>query len=202
MIQIDGLWWPNADIRGRPAMLREVKTAVPWVLEHVEGRDCIVQAGGNVGVYALELAKHFQQVVTFEADGGNVDCLIENVGPEIDIRFYACALGSEDGVGSTFNPEPDNCGAVQMTEGGEVRIRPLDWVNLWDCDAIWLDLEGSEYFALQGARKTIDRFHPILILERKGLERTYGIEPETLDALIAEMGYTQVSRHGNDRLYK
>jgi hypothetical protein len=77
--QIDGWWWPEADRRARGVILRDVVTDVPRVLGHIEGRACIVQAGGNVGVYPLALADHFRRVITFEPDAENAACLWRNL---------------------------------------------------------------------------------------------------------------------------
>lgn len=56
MIQHDGMWWPDADKRARQIITGDCERDVGFILPYIEGRECIVQAGGNVGVYALALA--------------------------------------------------------------------------------------------------------------------------------------------------
>ena len=50
-----------------------------------------------------------------------------------------------------------------------VRARPLDAIVLDDgvqrVDVIKIDVEGAETLVLRGARWTLDRFHPVVIVE-------------------------------------
>ena len=68
---IDGWWWPESDVRARPVITGDCDAAIAELLPHIGGRSCIVQAGGNVGVYPIALAKHFDRVVTVEPDPEN-----------------------------------------------------------------------------------------------------------------------------------
>lgn len=65
-----GLYWPDYD--PRPAdthhALMKRQHHSNAVLPYVRGRECVVQAGGHVGVWPLLLAKKFATVHTFEPD--------------------------------------------------------------------------------------------------------------------------------------
>jgi FkbM family methyltransferase len=204
--QIDGLWWPVADTDARGVLLNDVKTAVPALLKHVRARDCIVQAGGNVGVYPLALAPIFQRVLTFEPDPTNFQCLAKNIAARDSLgRVVAlpAALGEARGAAGMHVVKASNCGAHRIDPGGsDVEVLALDELVLPRCDAIYLDVEGYELLALMGARYTIERFSPVLCVEDKGLHRAFGIEDGALQAWLSGLGYEQVDKIGNDKVWK
>lgn len=187
----DGLWWPDSDKRGRPAIVAGAAEGIPVVLQLVKGRSVCVQAGGNVGVYPLALAEHFEAVLTFEPDPDNYKCLLRNTERPARIVTHRSALSDVNGVCHMQIVEADNCGAHKVMEGGTIPTMTIDSLALQACDLIWLDIEGHEAKAIEGARKTIERFSPVIVLEEKGL-----------GAKASLPGYTVVGRVGNDTIYR
>jgi len=60
-----------------------------------------------------------------------------------------------------------------------------------------VDVEGFEEPVLRGARRCIERHHPLLMLELHGhLLRAAGRRPEDVLALVADFGYDDLSWHG------
>lgn len=197
----NGFWWPKSDVRGRIAIMGEVVSAVAWLLSHVEGRNCIVQAGANVGVYPVALSKMFDTVITVEPDPVNYGCLTRNLADHLDDAANVVSRRAAFGVGfgktcHMVVDEADNCGAHRVMPGGGIPILPIDHlVEGLRVDAIWLDIEGSELEALEGAVETIKRCSPVIAFEDKG----HGPSPAYW---LEHIGYSLVSRHGNDKLYK
>jgi FkbM family methyltransferase len=203
MIRHDGFWWPDSDVRGRPAIVREAAEAIPLALEYVSGRSYAIQAGGNVGIYPIGLAQHFDRVLTLEPEPGNYMCLARNVaGCGRAILHHPFALGDGQGVCDLTQAEPDNCGTFQVRRGKGVTMRPIDWFDVPACDLIWLDVEGFEFHVLRGARKTIRTFHPTLILEQKGCDHAFGLTGEETARVLANMGYRLEAVMCNDHLYR
>jgi FkbM family methyltransferase len=188
--QIDGLWWPDFDVRCRNAVVTECAAAMPVVLPLVKEKRVCVQAGGNVGVYPLALAKVFDRVITFEPDSDNLDCLVANVTAENVTTYYA-ALGAEVGTCGILRIDTDNCGSHKTLPGTAVPVLTIDGLNLDQCDLIWLDIEGAEADAINGARATIEKFSPIIVLEEKGLGAKADLP-----------GYSRLMRIGNDTVYR
>jgi FkbM family methyltransferase len=186
---IDGLWWPDFDVRCRAAVVTECAAAMPIVLPLVKEKRVCVQAGGNVGVYPLALAKVFDQVITFEPDAANFDCLSINADKSNIQRWWG-ALGAEQGQCSVVPTERDNCGAHKTVPGSAVWVDTIDSIPLDACDLIWLDIEGAEADAIKGAMATIEKFSPIIVLEEKGLGPKADLP-----------GYSRVMRIGNDTVY-
>lgn len=204
LIERNGWFWPETDREAHTILPMECEHFVPWVLGHVTGRDCIVQAGGNVGLFADALADHFKIVETVEPDADNWQALVRNITAKgvRGIRMERAAFGDRMGRCRIHAHEPDNSGAHMIQEGGDILLLPIDGLALTACDAIWLDVEGSELPALKGARETIRRFHPVIICEEKGLGKHFGYHEAEIEDYLSQAGYEPVERHYSDRLYK
>lgn len=207
VVQVDGWWWPAADRRARPVITRDVSGAVFDLLKHVQGRDCILQAGGNVGVYPLALADHFRSVVTAEPDPLNLECLRRNLRTRDALNrvdVHPGALGRESGLCAVVEVEPDNCGAHRIEpSAGAIPVLAIDDLDLWACDAIWLDIEGHELAALQGAVETLREFGPVVVFEDKGLSRAYGVERGEAGRWLESLGYERAGCIGHyDVIYR
>lgn len=203
--QYSGWWWPDEDIHARPVIMRDRDLAIAQLLGHVEGRDLIVQAGANVGTYPLALADHFQAVITAEPDPENGECLKRNIAARDSLKrvtaFYG-AFGEAEGSCKVVEVEANNCGAHRIAAGGSIPMTTIDSLNLPHCDAIWLDVEGSELLALRGAVLTIDRFGPVIACEEKGLGKAYGIQDGEIGRFLGFYGYQQVDQIGRDKVYR
>lgn len=84
-----------------------------------------------------------------------------------------------------------------------VRGRPIDDVvaelGLDRVDAMKIDVEGAEFGVLQGARKTLVRFHPRLVIEMDSQKLSaMGTTPEQIVKFLKGAGYTQSRSLGSD----
>lgn len=202
MIERHGFFWPDDDRDGHAVIPFECEPAITHLMPYISGRDCIVQAGANVGVYPVRLSALFGEVVTVEPDRANFGCLMANLGDttgiNIDARF--AAFGEEPGDCRIVEVRPGNCGAHRIEPGGSIPVLTIDSLGL-DPDCIWLDIEGYELHALKGARATIERCGPVICVEEKGLAASYGERPEDLAAWLSQFGYTRRARIGRDNVY-
>jgi FkbM family methyltransferase len=155
------------------------------------------------------LAKNFARVITFEPDHDNFACLEKNTAGYPNITRYRAAVGEIPRWIATTPHQNGNCGAVYVTEGeSSPLVRIDDRSNPHDgCDLIWLDVEGYEEPALRGAARTIDEFHPAIIIEEKShyadapLAEMHGLEPYGAVKWLKERQYHRVVRHNNDCLW-
>jgi hypothetical protein len=77
-------------------------------------------------------------------------------------------------------------------KGGRLDYIPtllIDDLNLDRCDFIHLDIEGYEYFALQGAEQTIKKHGPIIAVEKAGHEARYGLTWDHIQDYLVSLGY-------------
>lgn len=203
---IDGMFWPSDDTAARPVILRDCEPAIRELLTHFRGRDCLVQAGGNVGVYPVALADRFQRVITAEPDPVNFECLSLNLAardPFGRVEAHAAAFGAAPGFCTPLVVEARNCGAHRVNFAkGPIPVITIDSLGLEKLDCIWLDVEGSELHALQGAAETVARLSPIIAIEDKGLHRAFEIPDGALQAWLAERGYEQIGTIGRDKVWR
>lgn len=205
LTQIDGWWWPANDTDAHGVIMRDAVTDIPSLLAHVKGRRLIVQAGANVGIYPVALAKHFATVFTVEPDALNYECLSRNLMARDvpNIAYMRAAFGDEPARGAIEVERASNCGAHRVRSGGgDVEILRIDDMRLGACDCIWLDIEGMELLALKGAAATIHTYSPVICIEDKGLSEHFGIRPGEAQAWLAERGYAEVARIGRDKVFK
>jgi FkbM family methyltransferase len=135
-----------------------------------------VDIGANQGVFAYALADIADHVVAFE--------------PNPDYAFFArwmlrgraevheLALSDRSGHGTLYVPISDRgmvlhlAGSLKRThsqfrniKSHDVEVRTLDDFNLLNVRFIKADVEGSEHEVLDGARTTIARSRPTILLE-------------------------------------
>lgn len=148
----------------------------------------VIQAGGNCGLYPLRLSQYFQKVFTFEPDPVNFFCLSTNCKNHKIVKFN-CALGDTCRDVMIGNPQSSNNGMSRILDEGEsgnsIYMITLDGLNISDVDLLMLDVEGYEYNALLGAKKTLEENSPVIIIEITKDE----IE---IDSYLNSMGYQKV----------
>jgi FkbM family methyltransferase len=168
-----------------------------------------IDGGANIGVHTVEWARHMHgwgRVLSFEAQevvyyalAGNLalnNCLnararlaaLGEATGEISIPqpdyFSAASFGSlelrqratPEAIGQTISYDPDKCVTVPMVS--------IDSLALERVDLIKLDVEGMELDVLQGARDTIKRCAPVMLVE------VLKNDEEVVRLLLGELGYT------------
>lgn len=195
-----GMLWPAED-RACAAVVFDTTSDLQHALKHVRNWHCAVQAGGNMGVWALALATHFEQVLTFEADRRNYRALSWNVAHEPSILAFPFALDMRTGEWCATELPPrevGNAGAIRISQGETTPTMALDSLNLFQCDLIYLDIEGYEMRALVGATETIKAHRPVVAFEDKGLSDHYGVKKGDAERYLASLGYVVASRPHRD----
>src|SRR5512139_75691 len=168
-----GDWFPDYDIDCAKVVYwdEDLKLA----LRSVQGRKLCFQAGGNCGVWANLLVKEFEQVWTVEPVLENYLCLLRNI--RCNIKPIWAALGDKPGsTGMMVNPK--NAGSGYLDGQGRIPVITIDELQLPACDFIILDIEGMEPLALQGAKETIEKYHPVIQVEDRGNTEKFGFKKE------------------------
>lgn len=133
----------------------------------------VVQAGGAFGIYPLALSHYFERVITFEPLMENLQCMAVNLGnqPNITVEEYALWHTRDIPLQMAYSkPVKNSYGAHHVGKSGQhVTSVTIDQYELEDVDLIWLDVEGAELHAIQGADLTIQRCRPVIILEDRAL---------------------------------
>lgn len=195
----NGTWWPSRDKLAQSYIIDSLRS-IPKIVYRCTDKRVAVQAGGNVGLWPKRLSDFFDEVITFEPDSLNFECLGLNCANIPNIRAYKKALGAKSDRKALYR-DPSNCGAHAIVDGDEFDVVSIDSLNLHTCDLIQLDVEGYELFALQGAEDTIRRCSPTICVELKSLGKGYGIQDEQVVAWLRERGYREKMKLGRDVLF-
>ena len=133
------------------------------VLKLIPEGSVVVDAGASLGDHAALYATKAELVHAFEPQPESFACLVENCSG-LSVRMYNCGLS--DSKADLTIAKSGNVGASQIAAGGDVPIKvvSLDSFGLSPALIKW-DVEGHEVRALRGARLTILRCRPIMVME-------------------------------------
>lgn len=189
------LWWPSYDHQDKPHahrfMLNRL-TDSDLAVARCRKRQLCVQAGGMIGLWPQRLARSFEKVLTFEPDAACLAALHRNV-TGTNVTALGNALGAA--AGTAIMRRGTSAGSWRIREDGDqsVEVITIDRLDLQACDAIILDVEGSEQAVLQGAARTIAKFHPVLMVEEWDADQS--------ESFMRSIGYRNVGRVHRDGIY-
>lgn len=92
---------------------------------------------------------------------------------------------------------PRNCGDDRTGPGTEIEVIAIDDLGV-NPDLIYLDVQGDELGVLEGAAETLERCKPVVALEH---DRKYVAERGDAAAYLSSLGYTELERYGQDRIF-
>lgn len=197
----EGWYWPRTD-QSCWAFMQTYPKLPQEVAEFVTNKRVVVQAGGNCGFYPKQYADLFDTVYTFEPEWLNFYCLNLNVPESNVIKNQACLGNAHQLVNLAIKPK--NRGKNFVKGPGNYPTYKIDDLNLDVCDLIHLDIEGYEYYALQGAEETIKRCKPVIVIEMwdKLDNRFEENINEKTNALLTSLGYSYLQTlHESDKVY-
>jgi FkbM family methyltransferase len=167
-----------------------------------------IDVGANQGEFSLFAAKRCSQVIAFEPSHF-VDRLRKNIAlNEIsNIAVDTRALGDSEAIVTLFSAEEDS-GDGTLNEGlstlypSEARSTAsadavtvtldsyMDESPIKRLDVIKIDVEGGELSVLFGAKETLEKYKPVLIIEiNNEMCISAGYSMDTLYDYIVSLGY-------------
>lgn len=159
----------------------------------------VVDCGANQGMYSAafcELVGEAGTVYSFEPNQLPFVCLTINVPLA---KSYMIALGESEGTCRVVENKK-NYGASYIQEGNTTLVKPLDFLQLEQCDLIKLDVEGAEMSVLKGAHQTITKTKPTLVLEVSELNLSrFNLVPDDIYNYIKSINYHIIDQWGNPR---
>lgn len=195
LVSRDGLSWeiPSGYTGAGTVLLTHEPKVKDFLAKRFLPGHVFVDVGANLGAYSVRAAAWDMKVYSFEPNPENVRGLRRNLElNHLSVELLECALGSAEGR-ANFSP---NGALSRITTSGEVGvpIRTLDSFELEQVDLLKVDVEGYELEVFQGARKTLERFHPALVVE---MHHWIGAEKEA--ALFDILSTLQYRFHYLDR---
>jgi len=203
--------WDWQRFKGSPEGLKWNQKELPVLSEVIQmttSRNVVVQAGGNLGVFPKYLSAHFATVYTFEPEPELFSMMCHNA-PENNIIKFQAALGCDREQIRMSRKRRQNDGGnshegISHVAGpGSIPTLRIDDLGLKECGLIYLDIEGYELYALQGAGETLQRCRPLLACEiNKSLEQMGGITRDTIvNWLRGKHGYEFLKRIRSDEIF-
>lgn len=153
----------------------------------IQPDDSIIEIGGHIGFISLwfnSLIKDHGEIFVFEPGSNNLPYIKSNIKQAPKITLIEKAVGSKVGVVNFYedNLTGQNNSIIEDFDGYkknselsfveskiEKRSIPLTTVDYElgskKIDFVKIDIEGGEYSAILGAKKTIATYHPAMMIE-------------------------------------
>lgn len=205
------------------------KHKLDFALKHLpfDRRRCAVDVGGHVGLWSMHFGDLFERVEAFEPLPEHWRLFEVNLNNNRRVHLHPIGLGSAPGEISLV-VDPLNTGNTHMLDdesdfeaeermslaerkrlhinaddGGihieHVRVAMLDSFNFPNVDLIKIDVEGAELEVVKGARKTILRCRPMMIIEQKGNDaKFHGGALNAAGQYLLDMGARLIKNYGGD----
>ncbi len=167
-------------------------------IAEAKSRRRAIDAGAHVGFWSAPLAAAFAHVEAFEPQALVRECFLANV-PESNVRLHAAGLYAGGGSANCNIIAPNSgMSYLSMDGAGETPLHALDEWHWDDVDFIKIDVEGLELAVLQGARDTLIRCRPLLLVEHGQQCRRYGVEHGAVMDYLRDLGAFPVRSFPDD----
>lgn len=182
---------------------RKVEPEFLWIKEVLTKDSVFMDVGANVGAYLYTLENHLkpENIYAFEPNQ-QLFKRLKRLFPKVNLLSLALSDVStvaEFKIPVINGEKVHTRGTLQISikEKNEektilqkVEVKPLDDLNfnIKKLDFIKIDVEGNEMQTLRGAKKTIEKFKPILMVEME--QRHHKENLWTLISEIADWGYS------------
>jgi FkbM family methyltransferase len=175
--------------------------------KYVRGWDVAIDVGAHVGFWTRDMAEKFKTVYAFEAAPDTFECLVKNTSDLKNVNRFHAAAGDQEGFVRIRNdPKRErggNTGSrfVSPSDAGDVPMGTIDSLKLEACDFIKIDVEGFESHVLYGARDTIKKYRPTIIMECREFGKRYGLRKDHAETYLKTLGYREVAFVGHDKVF-
>jgi len=205
----DGWWWPETSSQKDWDYYKKKNKSLQFILKLVEDKviqsRSVIQGGGCYGLWPKMLAKIFDNVYTYEPEANTFYGLCLNC-PEENITKINAAMGHKRRPVTVQKKGFASHHVIGTSTAGNALQIPVDSLEVLNCDALILDIEGYELYALQGAKDTLHLCRPVVLVEDNGLfEKFHGLDKKygenCVDALLQKSGYKLVESIEHDKIY-
>ena len=155
-----------------------------------------IDVGANEGVYTHAFASTGAKVEAFEPHPACLEVLRAYARRHRNVRPHGVALGDHPHTATLHVPKisgrvvPARASLEPIGADAQcysVEVRTLDSFNFDDVAVIKIDVEGRELDVLHGARETVMRCRPMLLLEIE--QRHLRVPMRDVFAAVTDMGY-------------
>lgn len=161
----------------------------------VGGWRTAIDGGAHVGGWTRALAARFAHVHAYEPALDTFSALRANTADLGNVTLHQQALLDRATTVAVHCPPERRALTARYVIAdplGMVEATTVDALGLEDLDLLKLDVEGAEVLALRGARQTLRRCRPLVIIEEFGHGHRYGHPEGAAAALLKSFGYAKV----------
>jgi FkbM family methyltransferase len=175
-----------------------------FVVSILDGHETVLDVGANAGIFSLSLAKRFPhlKIYAFEPMDPTYLLLERNIRHNAlrNVTPVNAAVADYEGSGALcYYPfDSGNSGFVNHKQSDQAqilnkRVTTIDaFVRTYalQIGLIKCDVEGAEFKVLQGARETLDKQKPAILLEMLRIySRPFGYHPNEVIEYMRRLGY-------------
>jgi FkbM family methyltransferase len=168
-------WMPDTDEHFERLIKKRVRNGGPpqyqddtraEAYKFVTDFSLAIDVGANVGLWSKHLVEKFDKVIAFEPLEQVYSCLELNV-ENLPVEIHKYALGSEN-TKVTMQYDSENTGSSFVSEvgTGDIDIKRLDDIDVPKFGLLKIDCEGHELEVIKGAKQTILKYKPIIVVEQ------------------------------------
>ena len=170
----------NDEIFGRYIRNNQIweENIVLAICDNLKSDSMFIDVGANIGLISLfvnELAQVDNlEIVCFEPCDENYNCLIKN--RTMNMKCFPTGLSDSEGLLSmvknrynmgTCRVYDDTIETIDeiFEDAGEFYFETLDTYEFYNVSVIKIDVEGHELEVLKGAKSTIEKNRPVIVIE-------------------------------------
>lgn len=184
---------------------------VPFACQQIPEGGVVFDCGALCGDHAVKYSEKLGKkgtLIAIEPGKPQFDCLAFNAQAFVSkVICVPCAVSNNHGGIAYHRLNEDNVGGSMVDilkgdRGEEVRTVSIDGLmedgKIKRLDFIKLDVEGWELKALQGGKESIEKHHPILLIEiNAGRLKDHAHTPLEIYDFLAGIGYKWRMVQGN-----
>lgn len=163
----------------------------------------IVDIGANIGNHSLFFAKYMEceKVISFEPICKNIELFKMNLEKYRNkCVLYETALSNEEGLKVMYNTDEKSYGGFSLNKEDksfeiirDFRVEKLDNYDLTNITLMKIDVENHEKEVLEGAKETIKKNKPIIVLENSYYYFSHIFpNPNPHREIFEELGYEKI----------
>jgi FkbM family methyltransferase len=182
----------------RTEKLEHLRVAIPFCKKFRLALD----VGAHQGLWSAIMAEQFNKVIGWEPYEPNQAAWIKRMAKYPNASLFKAACANYNGEAKLLG-ESHSKHYIEPSEAGPIEVHRIDDFNFEDVDLLKTDCEGADALVLMGARDTLLRCKPVVIVESfpRFEQKRYNLHAGAPCTYLEKLGFTQVAHMFCDYVY-